>query len=104
MALLITTPRPTDDENPRAYVVLAPKKPDSKPITEADVISFVNTRVSKIKHLTGGCVFTDAIPKNPVSANEFVLKDVLTTTQSGKILRRQLRDQAAKEGELTAKL
>jgi acyl-CoA synthetase (AMP-forming)/AMP-acid ligase II len=101
---LMTIPRPTDDENPRAYVVLAPKKPASKPVTEADIIAFVNTRVSKIKHLTGGCVFTDAIPKNPVSANDIVLKDVLTFVKSGKILRRQLREQAAKEGELTAKL
>lgn len=34
--------------------------------TAEDVIKYVNTRVSKIKHLTGGVVFIDAIPKNPV--------------------------------------
>lgn len=100
----MTISRPTDDENPRAYVVPAPVQPGLKPISEADVIEFVNTRVSKIKHLTGGCVFTDAIPKNPVSSNRFVFTSVLMKEQSGKILRRQLRDQAAKETELTAKL
>ncbi|KEF56374.1 uncharacterized protein A1O9_07955 [Exophiala aquamarina CBS 119918] len=87
-AAVIGVKTPTDDENPRAYVVPAPLKPGMTSLREDDVVEFVNTRVSKVKHLTGGCVFTDAIPKNP----------------SGKILRRQLRDQAAKEGESTAKL
>ncbi|KAK5044931.1 hypothetical protein LTR84_010303 [Exophiala bonariae] len=87
-AAVIGIKTPTGDENPRAYVVLAPRKPGSRSISEADVVSFVSSRVSKTKHLTGGCVFIDAIPKNP----------------SGKILRRQLRELAAKDGELNAKL
>ncbi|KIW13292.1 hypothetical protein PV08_08480 [Exophiala spinifera] len=75
-AAVIGIKTPTDDEDPRAYVVLAP----NATTTAEDVVKYVNTRVSKIKHLTGGVVFIDAIPKNP----------------SGKILRRQLRDRAAK--------
>ncbi|KIW85532.1 hypothetical protein Z517_00924 [Fonsecaea pedrosoi CBS 271.37] len=67
----------TDDEQPRAYVVLAP----GSRLTEKDIVDFVKARVSTIKHLTGGAAFVDAIPKNP----------------SGKILRRQLREIAAKE-------
>ncbi|OAL26616.1 hypothetical protein AYO20_10040 [Fonsecaea nubica] len=67
----------TDDERPRAYVVLAP----GSRLTEKDVVDFVKARVSTIKNLTGGAAFVDAIPKNP----------------SGKILRRQLREIAAKE-------
>ncbi|KAJ9607984.1 hypothetical protein H2200_008063 [Cladophialophora chaetospira] len=67
----------TDDEQPRAYVV---RKLASR-INEEDVVNFVKTRVSTIKHLTGGAAFIDSIPKNP----------------SGKILRRQLRELAAKE-------
>ncbi|OAP60575.1 hypothetical protein AYL99_05577 [Fonsecaea erecta] len=67
----------TDDERPRAYVVRAP----GSRLTENDVVDFVKARVSTIKHLTGGVAFIDAIPKNP----------------SGKILRRQLREIAAKE-------
>jgi hypothetical protein len=53
----------TDDEQPRAYVV---RKPNSQ-ISEKDVVDFVRTRVSTIKHLTGGAAFVGAIPKNPVS-------------------------------------
>jgi 4-coumarate--CoA ligase len=65
------------DEAPRAYVVL---KPGTKP-TAKDIQDFVAKNVSKTKRLTGGVRFTDAIPKNP----------------SGKILRKFLREQAAKE-------
>ncbi|KIW37915.1 uncharacterized protein PV06_09893 [Exophiala oligosperma] len=82
-AAVIGIKTPTDDEDPRAYVVLTP----NATTTAEDVIKYVNTRVSKIKHLTGGVVFIDAIPKNP----------------SGKMLRRQLRDRAAK-GAATSKL
>jgi len=76
-AAVVGIKTPTDDEDPRAYVVLAPKSST----TAEDVVEYVSTRVSKIKRLTGGVVFVDAIPKNP----------------SGKILRRQLRDRAAKD-------
>ncbi|KIW95444.1 uncharacterized protein Z519_04028 [Cladophialophora bantiana CBS 173.52] len=76
-AAVIGVKTATDDERPRAYVV---RVPNSR-LTEKDVVDFVRTRVSTIKHLTGGAAFVDAIPKNP----------------SGKILRRQLRELAAKE-------
>lgn len=36
-------------------------------LTEADVVDFVKSRVSKIKWITGGVRFIDEIPKNPVS-------------------------------------
>lgn len=54
-------------------------------------MEFVNGKVSVIKRITGGVVFIDAIPKNP----------------SGKILRRQLREQAREEmkkDKISAKL
>lgn len=62
-------------------------------------MEFVDARVSKVKRLTGGVVFVDMIPKNPV--HPFIYYDnlipMLIQIQSGKILRRQLRDRAAKE-------
>lgn len=36
-------------------------------LTTAEVAEYVNTRVSKVKRLTGGVVLVDTIPKNPVS-------------------------------------
>lgn len=48
-------------------------------LTEEEVINFVNKDASPAKKLRGGVIFVDEIPKNP----------------SGKILRRQLRDQLA---------
>ncbi|KAI1616255.1 hypothetical protein EDD36DRAFT_130954 [Exophiala viscosa] len=76
-AAVIGVKTATDDENPRAYVVLKP----GFSITAGDVADYVRARVSKIKWLTGGVAFVDSIPKNP----------------SGKILRRQLRERAARE-------
>ncbi|KAJ9612213.1 hypothetical protein H2200_003810 [Cladophialophora chaetospira] len=67
----------SDDEDPRAYVV--PRKAGA--ITEQDVIDFVASKVSKIKRLTGGVIFLPVIPKN----------------QSGKILRKELRERAKGE-------
>jgi acyl-CoA synthetase (AMP-forming)/AMP-acid ligase II len=58
-------------EVPRAFVVRK-----SKDVSEQDVENFVASKVSKHKHLKGGVVFVDAVPKSP----------------SGKILRRLLRD------------
>lgn len=74
-----------DDERPRAYVVL---KPDQGATAE-DIIKFMDGKVTTVKRITGGVVFTDAIPKNP----------------SGKILRKELRERARKEMKgVTAKL
>lgn len=82
-ALLLTHPKIKDcgvigkpDENvgelPTAFVV----KLDES-LTEEEVVKFVNKDASPAKKLRGGVIFVDEIPKNP----------------SGKILRRQLRDQ-----------
>lgn len=68
------------DERPRAYVVLRPDE-KSQNTPEEDIVKFVEERVSRLKRLTGGVVYLDAIPKNP----------------SGKILRKWLREQAKEE-------
>ncbi|KAK4153605.1 hypothetical protein C8A00DRAFT_15183 [Chaetomidium leptoderma] len=65
------------EEMPRAYVVRSPQSKAS----EADVAGWMEGKVTRYKHLKGGVVFVDAVPKNP----------------SGKILRKQLRDRAQKE-------
>ncbi|OTA90993.1 hypothetical protein M434DRAFT_33125 [Hypoxylon sp. CO27-5] len=65
------------EEVPRAYVV---PDPDVKQ-TEQEIAKWLESRVVNYKWLRGGVKFVDAIPKNP----------------SGKILRKELRDQAAKE-------
>ncbi|KAF2652775.1 4-coumarate-CoA ligase-like protein [Lophiostoma macrostomum CBS 122681] len=71
----------TDDEElPRAYIV--PQSPE-KATAEVgiDIKKWLAERVSKAKRLEGGVHFLEMIPKNP----------------SGKILRKQLREMAAKE-------
>ena len=54
---------PDGMEKPRAYVV---RSPGSK-ATEADVAGGVRGEAAADKQLTGGVVFVEAIPKNPVS-------------------------------------
>ncbi|GAB1727393.1 hypothetical protein NU195Hw_g7834t1 [Hortaea werneckii] len=66
-------------ELPRAYVQRRPGS-GGKPSAE-DVQVYMRERLASYKALTGGVVFIDAIPKN----------------QSGKILKRILREQAKKE-------
>ena len=58
-------------EVPKAFVVC--KSPD---VSEKDLDRFVSSKVSAHKHLKGGVVFVDSIPKS----------------NAGKILRRQLRE------------
>ncbi|KAI1418591.1 acetyl-CoA synthetase-like protein [Hypoxylon sp. FL1857] len=65
------------EEVPRAYIV---PDPDVKQ-TEQEVAKWMESRVVRYKWLRGGVKFVDAIPKNP----------------SGKILRKELRERAAKE-------
>ncbi|OAL48967.1 4-coumarate-CoA ligase-like protein [Pyrenochaeta sp. DS3sAY3a] len=68
------------EELPRAYIM--PQTPEkATPETAEDIKKWLAERVSKHKRLEGGVHFIEAIPKNP----------------SGKILRKQLRDMAAKE-------
>ncbi|GMR49074.1 hypothetical protein PMAYCL1PPCAC_19269, partial [Pristionchus mayeri] len=75
-AAVIGIPDQRMGELVRAYVVRA-----NESLTEKDVIDFVAQKVSKHKHITGGVNFVNEIPKSP----------------SGKILRRFLRDEVAKE-------
>ncbi|KAL2263472.1 hypothetical protein VTK26DRAFT_6679 [Humicola hyalothermophila] len=65
------------EEVPRAYVV----RRQGSTASEQDVARWIEGRVTRYKWLRGGVKFVEAIPKNP----------------SGKILRKQLRDRAAKE-------
>ncbi|CAJ2503332.1 Uu.00g107260.m01.CDS01 [Anthostomella pinea] len=65
------------EELPRAYVVPNPAAKQ----TEREIAKWIEERVTRYKWLKGGVKFIDAIPKNP----------------SGKILRKKLRELAAKE-------
>ncbi|CVL07554.1 related to 4-coumarate--CoA ligase [Fusarium mangiferae] len=58
-------------EHAQAHIVR--KRPDT---TAESILSFMDKRLSPIKRITGGIVFTDTIPKSP----------------SGKILRRLIKD------------
>ncbi|KAG5954372.1 hypothetical protein E4U57_004556 [Claviceps arundinis] len=62
-------------EHPQAHIV-----PKDGTVTAASIMDFMNQRLSAYKRLTGGIVFTDAIPKSA----------------SGKILHRMLRDPNSK--------
>ncbi|CCT75542.1 related to 4-coumarate--CoA ligase [Fusarium fujikuroi IMI 58289] len=64
-------------ELPRAYVVRRP----GASLSAHDITSWIERRVARYKRLDGGIVFVDVIPR----------------TQSGKILRRVLRDRAKEE-------
>lgn len=52
-----------DEECPRAYVVLKP----GMTATKREIAEFVEKQTTRYKWLTGGVVFVDVIPKNPVS-------------------------------------
>jgi acyl-CoA synthetase (AMP-forming)/AMP-acid ligase II len=80
----IPDPDGSGNELPRAYVVVADKQK-----TNEDLIKkFVADNLARHKQLRGGVIFLDAIPKSP----------------SGKILRRELREMAKKEGSKLSKL
>lgn len=93
------------EEVPRAYVVPDPIVKQS----ERDVAAWMEGKVVRYKHLRGGVKFVESIPKNPVSPCCFSFsvafrekkvadqERLVSSIQSGKILRRQLRDQATKE-------
>ncbi|KAB8202201.1 hypothetical protein BDV34DRAFT_237049 [Aspergillus parasiticus] len=59
--------RKDHEEHPRAYIVAAPETS----VTSDDILQFVNNRVSTIKRLTGGVVFTNTIPRSPVRLTRF---------------------------------
>jgi len=75
-AAVIAYPGEEGNELPRAYVV---KKDQA--LKAKDVQDWIAARVNPYKKLRGGVIFTDVIPKSP----------------SGKILRRELKEQALKE-------
>ncbi|KAK3676144.1 hypothetical protein LTR78_003894 [Recurvomyces mirabilis] len=75
----VPAPQEKDGELPRAYLVRRPGG-DGK-LTEQEVHAYMQEKLASYKQLTGGIVFSDAIPKNA----------------SGKILKRVLREQAKKE-------
>lgn len=79
---MVGKPDENAGELPLAFVVRGDLS-----LTEADVVEYVARRASRAKHLHGGVIFVDQIPKNP----------------SGKILRRELRELLEKH-ELKAKL
>lgn len=60
------------EERPRAYVV---RRPQSA-ATEQDVARWMEGKVARYKHLKGGVVFIDVVPKNPVSDHSLSLKAV----------------------------
>lgn len=70
---------PDGDEKPRAFCVRQVGDAGQK-VTEKDIMDFVEKKVVRYKRLVGGVQFVDIVPKNP----------------SGKILRRQLREQSKK--------
>ncbi|KAB8241778.1 hypothetical protein BDV35DRAFT_384665 [Aspergillus flavus] len=59
--------RKDHEEHPRAYIVAAPETS----VTSDDTLQFVNNRVSTIKRLTGGVVFTNTIPRSPVRLTRY---------------------------------
>lgn len=73
-----------ESEFPRAYIVQRPGSGGK--LNEEDVKKFLSERLIYYKRLDGGVVFVNEIPK----------------TASGKILKRTLRERAAKE--ISAKL
>lgn len=79
--LIITISR-NGEEYPRAYIVLQQTHQPSKAMA-SEIISYMDNRVARIKRITGGVMFVDAIPKNP----------------SGKILRKFLREKCQRELE-----
>lgn len=77
-AAVIGIPHQIQGESPRAYVVV---KKDQKFVPE-ELENFVASKVAKYKLLTGGVTILESIPKNP----------------SGKILRRQLKEDFLNKG------
>jgi acyl-coenzyme A synthetase/AMP-(fatty) acid ligase len=93
-------PESEHDEQPLAYVVLK----EGHKATEKEIQDFMSKQVTRSKWLTGGVRFVDMIPKNPVSGctSTYMLVALQLTTrrkQSGKILRKVLRDRAKAEME-----
>jgi acyl-coenzyme A synthetase/AMP-(fatty) acid ligase len=61
-------PNSGGDERPRAYVVLG----EGKKASEKEIQDWTAKQVAPHKKLTGGVMFVEVIPKNPVSYDSFV--------------------------------
>lgn len=87
------------EEYPRAYI----EKTPGTQSTEKEIADWMAGKVTRYKRLQGGVVFVDAIPKNPVSRCSSIHPPTLDSQfadafrQSGKILRKILRDRAKAE-------
>lgn len=81
-AAVVGVPISGDGEVPRAYVVA-----DASKIGGAEIQKFVADRLAQYKQLRGGVKFVTELPKSAI----------------GKILRRELREQAKRETQ-TSKL
>jgi acyl-coenzyme A synthetase/AMP-(fatty) acid ligase len=75
-AAVIGIPDEHAGELPRAYVV---RKPGMESVSDAEIRTYVDSKVSSHKQIKGGIEFCDAPPKNNL----------------GKVLRRELRSQYA---------
>lgn len=84
-ACVVGIPEPEErgSEVPRAYVVT--NEPD---LSEKEVKKYIAENLAPYKQLRGGVKFVKEIPKNAI----------------GKMLRRELRDQARREVQRTARL
>jgi acyl-coenzyme A synthetase/AMP-(fatty) acid ligase len=82
-AAVIGTQR-EDTEVPTAYVALAAGAKGK--ISEAELVDYVQSKVSNHKRLRGGVVFINAIPRNP----------------TGKIMRKELR--AIRNSQMKSKI
>ena len=63
------------EERPRAYIV---RREGTNP-SGKEIAAWVESRVAGYKRLTGGVVFVDMIPKNPVSNNASLRAETVTT-------------------------
>lgn len=75
----VPDPSGSGNELPRAYVVA-----DKSKISEQEIKDYVKENLASHKQLRGGVVWLEVVPKSA----------------SGKILRRELREMAKKEGKL----
>ena len=99
-------------ELPRAYIVLRKPTKDAaaQHLVAKEVQEWIKPRVGKPKHLRGGVIVISDIPKRSViRASALFCESQLTfwsvSSPAGKILRKVLRERAAKEVlEATEKL
>lgn len=75
-AAVVGVPGTDGTECPRAYVVQS----SQQKVTGEELVQYLASKLSSYKRLTGGVCFVQALPRNG----------------SGKILKRQLREEAAR--------